>query len=73
VAKITRERAEKVAKGHACSHCQEYTYRKLTVKPAPASIKKALGAAWIAVKVCGVCGYQSEIGIEADGDIVFES
>ncbi|MDH5233410.1 MAG: hypothetical protein OEW77_00520 [Gemmatimonadota bacterium] len=73
MAKITRERATRVAKAHACSHCQEYTYRKLSVKPASAAITKELGAVWIAVKVCGVCGYQSEIGIEADGDIVFES
>ena len=73
MAKITRERAVLVAKGHACSQCQEYTYRKLSVKRAPVSIQKALNAAWIAVNVCGVCGYQSEIGIEPDGDIVFES
>lgn len=73
MAKVTRARAELVARGHACSHCQEYTYRKLSVKPAPASIRKALGAVWIAVKVCGVCDYESELGIQADGDIVFES
>lgn len=70
---ISRERAERIAKGHACSHCNEYSYRKLTVKPAPDSVRTELGAIWIAVKTCGVCGYQSELGIEADGDIVFES
>jgi hypothetical protein len=70
---ISLERAERIAKAHACSHCQEYSYKKLTVKPAPKAIQDELGAAWVAVKVCGVCGYQSEIGIEADGDIVFES
>lgn len=71
--KISRERAERIAKAHACTHCQEYTYRKLTVKPAPKSIREELGAEWLAVKVCGVCGRQGEIGIQADGDIVFES
>ncbi len=73
MAKITRERAEKVARGHACSHCKEYSYRKLRVKPAPLSIEKELGAVWIAVRTCGICDYESELGIEADGDIVFES
>lgn len=71
--RIPRERAVKVARGHACSQCNEYSYRKLTVKPAPESIEKELGAIWIAVRTCGVCGYQSELGIEADGDIVYES
>lgn len=70
---ISRERAERIAKGHACSRCNEYSYRKLTVKPAPDSIREELGAVWIATRICGVCGHQGEIGIEADGDIVFES
>jgi len=73
VATVTRERAERIAKAHACTHCKEYSYKRLTVKPAPESITTELGAIWIATKTCGVCGYQSEIGIEADGDIVFES
>jgi hypothetical protein len=29
--------------------------------------------AWIATKICGVCGHHGEIGIQDDGDIVFES
>lgn len=73
MAKITRERAERIAKAHVCSHCKEYSFKKLTVKEAPESIEQELGAVWIAVRICGVCGYHGEIGIEADGDIVFES
>ncbi len=73
MAKISRERAERIAKAHACSHCQEYTYRKLRVKVASKAIKDELGVAWIATKVCGVCGTQGEIGIQDDGDIVYES
>lgn len=73
MAKITRERALRIAKGHACSHCKEYTYKKLTVKVAPESIQTELKAAWIATKLCGVCNMESEIGIQDDGDIVFES
>ena len=71
--RIPLERAERIARGHACSQCNEYSYRKLVVKPAPESIEKELGAIWIAVRTRGICGYQSELGIEADGDIVYES
>jgi hypothetical protein len=73
VSGISRERAERIAKGHACTRCNEYSYRKLTVKPAPKSIQEELGAIWIVARTCGVCGHQGELGLEADGDIVFES
>ena len=72
MAKITKDRALRIAKAHACSHCQEYTYRKLSVKVAPKAIQDELKAVWIATKTCGVCGTQSEIGIQDDGDIVYE-
>ena len=71
MAPITRERAERIARAHACENCGEYTYKKLLVKPAPASIRDELAAVWIATKVCGVCGLQQEIGIDDDGDVVF--
>ncbi len=70
---VSRERAERISRAHACSHCKEYTFKRLTVKEAPKSIEQELGAIWVSVRTCGVCGYQGEIGIEADGDIVFES
>lgn len=73
MARITRERAELIAKTHACTQCQEYSYRKLTVKVAPKSVADELGVAWIASRICGVCGHHGEIGIQDDGDIVFES
>ena len=71
MAPITRERAERIARGHACERCREYTYKKLMVKPASAAIKEELGAVWVAAKTCGVCGLQQELGIDDDGDIVF--
>ena len=73
MAKITRERAERIARAHACSQCKEYNFKKISVKPASKSIKVELGAEWIAVKVCGVCGHLGELGLQDDGDIVFES
>jgi hypothetical protein len=71
VAKLSKERAERIAKGHACSHCKEYTYRRLTVTAATAAITEELGAVWIATKTCGVCEYKEEIGIAEDGDVVY--
>jgi hypothetical protein len=73
VVSITRERAERIARSHACSHCQEYNFKKLAVKPAPKAIADELGVVWLAVRTCGVCKAQTELGIQADGDIVFES
>lgn len=73
MAKLTKEKAEKIAKAHACSHCKEYSYRRLTVKPAAKAITDELGAVWVATKTCGVCDYKEEIGIAEDGDIVYAS
>ena len=71
MAKITRERAERIAKAHACEQCGEYSYKKMSVKPAPQSQRDALKVAWVAIKVCGVCGTEHEMGIDAEGDIVY--
>jgi hypothetical protein len=68
---VTKERAERIAKGHACENCGEYTIKKLKVLTAPAAITEELKAVWIARKTCGVCGMEQEIGIDEDGDIVF--
>jgi hypothetical protein len=68
---ITRERAERIARSHACTHCLEYSFKKLTVKPASAEHRKELKAAWHVQRVCGVCGLEQEIGLDADGDIVY--
>lgn len=70
---ISRERAERIAKAHACEHCGEYSYKKLAVKPPTASHRRELGEAWHAIKTCGVCGLEQEMGIAADGDIIYVS
>ena len=71
MAKITRERAERIAKAHACEQCGEYSYKKVSVKRAPASQREALLVTWVATKICGVCGAHLEMGIDAEGDVVF--
>lgn len=71
MAKITRERAERIAKAHACESCGEYSYKKVSVKPATKAQQEALKVSWQAMKVCGVCGTEQELGIDAEGDIVY--
>ena len=68
---ITQERAERIARAHACEHCGEYSFKKLKVKRASDSHTKALGEIWHVSKTCGVCGMEHELGIDAEGDIVY--
>lgn len=70
---VTKERAERIARGHACENCGEYTIKRLKVSEAPASIGEALKVTWVAKKTCGVCGMEQELGIDEDGDIVYVS
>lgn len=73
MAAITRERAERVARAYGCGKCGEYTFKKIGVKAAPESIREELGAVWVAVRTCGVCGLDQELGIDDDGDVVYVS
>lgn len=71
MAKITQERAERIARAHGCEQCGEYSYKKLKVKAAPKTRRSELNEEWIAVKICGVCGLQAEMGIDSEGEIVY--
>ena len=73
MAPINRERAERIARAHACENCGEYNFKRLVVKPASAALEAELHAVWVASKICGVCGLPQELGIDEDGDIVFVS
>ncbi|HEU4988910.1 MAG: hypothetical protein KGL93_02580 [Gemmatimonadota bacterium] len=73
MARISKERAERIARAHACEVCGEYNYKKLATKPATADLQKSLGVTWMAAKTCGVCGAIQELGINDDGDIVYVS
>jgi hypothetical protein len=68
---ISRERAERIARAHACRGCLEYSYRKVALKPSTESLRDALGVQWIATLLCGVCGAEQELGIDADGDVTY--
>lgn len=66
---ITEERAERIARSHACVKCGEYTYKHVSVKKSPADGVE--GVAWVAEKECGVCETLQELGIAEDGRIVY--
>lgn len=68
---ITQERAERIARGHACEHCGEYSFKKIKVRKAGASHREALGEVWHVTRICGICGMHQEVGIDAEGDIVY--
>lgn len=68
---ISRARAERVARAHACIRCREYSYKRVTVVAASAALHDALGEVWHATLACGVCGTVQELGIAADGDVVY--
>jgi len=71
--RITRERAERIAKAHACEICGEYSYRQVFVKPATKRQQETLGIAWSAEKICGVCDAHHEMGINSEGEIIYVS
>lgn len=68
---ITRDRAERIARAHACVRCGEYSYRKLTVKEPLDAHRQEFGEEWHAVLICGVCGVQQELGIDGEGEVVY--
>lgn len=70
---IDRRRAERIARSHPCGRCLEYSFKKLMVRPADPAHRKELGAVWVVMRVCGVCGLEEEIALDAEGDLVYTS
>ena len=71
MADITRERAERIARSHACENCREYSYKRVIVKPASEAHKTELNELWHVQAVCGVCGAEFEMGIDEDGTVIY--
>jgi len=69
---ITESRAQRIARGHPCIRCGEYSFKKLSVSAAADAHRGELGEVWHVVRVCGVCGVQQEMGLDGRGDIVYE-
>lgn len=68
---ISRARAEFIGRAQACSHCLEYNFKKIWVKPASDAQQKELHTLWIVRRICGICELESEMGLDAEGDIVY--
>ena len=60
-----------IARSHHCVRCQEYSYKRVVVKPAAESLREELGEVWHAQLVCGVCGTSQELGLDAEGDVLY--
>lgn len=71
LATITKPRAERIARGHPCPKCGEYTFKKLKVTRASSAHQRALGEFWHVARVCGVCETPDELGLDAEGEIVY--
>jgi hypothetical protein len=71
VVPIDRERAVRIAKAQPCGRCGEYSYKKVSVKPAAERLQETLGISWSAVMVCGVCDAHLEVGIDEEGEVVY--
>lgn len=70
---VSLERAERIARSHACSNCGEYSFKRIAVRAAPKPIREEFRAIWYVTRVCGVCKHESELAIDADGDLVLET
>jgi transcription elongation factor Elf1 len=71
LATITQERAERIARAHACPNCSEYNYKKMKVKHASDAHRKEFDEAWHVVATCGVCAAEIEMGIDDEGDVIY--
>lgn len=71
--KIARDVAERIARAHGCVRCGEYNYKKVKVKPSSAEHTAELKEVWHAQMLCGVCGSETELGIDAEGDVLYAS
>lgn len=70
---INRDRAERIARGLHCSHCLEYSFKRLIVKPASKANEQALNEAWHVSRQCGICGHEEELGLDPEGDVLYMS
>lgn len=68
---ISRERAEFIGRAQSCARCLEYSFKKISVKPASDAQRKELHTLWIVRRVCGVCEHESELGLDAEGDLIY--
>ncbi len=69
--RINSEKAEKIARAHGCVRCGEYSYKRVKVTPATMAASEELQESWHVMLRCGVCGAESELGLDDDGDVLY--
>lgn len=62
-----------IARSQHCTNCQEYSWKRVAVKPASDALRHEFNEEWHALLVCGVCGVHQELGIDDDGDVIYVS
>lgn len=70
VVKPPRERAERIARSHACGKCGEYSWKKVKLAPAEEPERIAFQGTWQAELLCGVCDTYQVVVITEDGDLI---
>lgn len=69
--RINELQAEKIARAHGCVQCGEYSYKRVKITAANPAATEELNEAWHAMLRCGVCGVESEIGLDEEGDVLY--
>ena len=70
-AKITQAMAVRMARAHGCVRCGEYSFKKVKVVEATAEATAQFKEAWHALLRCGVCGAETELGLDDEGDVLY--
>ena len=69
--RITEAQAEKIARAHGCVRCGEYSYKRVKVTPANLAAAEEFSESWHVTLRCGVCKAESELGLDAEGDVLY--
>ena len=70
-AKITQAMAVRMARAHGCVRCGEYSFKRVKVVEATVDAATQFKEAWHALLRCGVCGAETELGLDDEGDVLY--
>lgn len=68
---ISKAMAERVARAHGCVRCGEYSYKKVKIVEATPEAVAQFREAWHVLLRCGVCGVESELGLDDEGEVLY--
>ena len=70
-ARITAEVAERIGRAHGCVRCGERNYKRVKVTSANLAASEELNESWHIMLRCGVCGTESDVGLDDEGDVLY--